>query len=63
MTTCLDCGARDYTEQWNDGEVNLDRVPGKQFFKHTGGLKFERPASDRIVKTSREEALRLSQTE
>jgi hypothetical protein len=60
MVTCLDCGGRDYLENWNDGEITLDRIEGKDSFAHNGGLKFERPESDKIVKTTRNKALRLS---
>jgi len=62
MTTCLDCGARGNTHDWNNGEFSLDREPGKTTYKHNGGLKFERPPSDKIVSTTRERALRLSET-
>lgn len=60
MVTCLDCGARDYRESWNDGEVSLDRIPGRQSFKHNSGQKFARAPTDKVIKTTRAKALRLA---
>lgn len=51
MATCKDCGARSHLCEWNDGEVQLHRDPCKSPLFQYAGLKFQRPAEDRIVKT------------
>ncbi len=57
MVTCLSCGGRSSRRDWNDGEITLQRRAGKQTFRYSGEW-FLRPATDKIIRTTRAKAHR-----
>lgn len=58
MVSCHECGARGHEGEWNDGEVQYQRVEGKTHYV-SAPQQFQRPSTDRIIKTSRSKVLKM----
>ena len=47
IATCIKCGARSALDRWNDGFIDMDKVPNKTYYEFVD-LKFKRPLGEKV---------------